>query len=74
MESAVVHRYVLWTQGRTAVAGELLFCFGGRCDIALNLDTVPIRKGESGAITGTRYIRRKETIGTNYNAVRKEIA
>jgi len=30
-------------------------------------------KGESGAITGTRYIRRKETIGTNYNAVRKEI-
>jgi len=24
---------------------ELLFCFGGRCDIALNLDTVPIRQG-----------------------------
>jgi len=28
------------------VAGELLFCFGGQCDIALNLDTVPIRQGQ----------------------------
>src|SRR2546429_463792 len=34
------------SQGRTAVAGELLFCFGGQCDIALNLDTVPIRQGQ----------------------------
>src|SRR5207249_9724075 len=30
---------------REPVAGELLFCFGGQCDIALNLDTVPIRQG-----------------------------
>ena len=34
-----------WTVPKL-VAGELLFCFGGQCDIALNLDTVPIRQGQ----------------------------
>src|SRR6266566_8138035 len=31
------------------VVGDLLFCFGlTQCDIALNLDTVPIRQGQPG--------------------------
>ena len=41
-----------------AVVGELLFCFGVTMrDIALNLDTVPIRQGQRRLPLGNNRLR-----------------
>jgi hypothetical protein len=48
-ELGLSNGYLFARPSRARVVGELLFCFGvTQCDIALNLDTVPIRQVHVG--------------------------
>ena len=64
-ELGLSNGYLFARPSRARVVGELLFCFGvTQCDIALNLDTVPIRKvhvGDELSVPGQQRIRFRDS-------------